>query len=449
MALDRLGNSLYDAIKKVFKSSVVDEATVKELVRDIQRALLQADVNVQLVLGISKRIDERALNEKVPPGISRREHVIKVVYEELTRFLGEKTVPLQVEPGKKFILMLVGIQGSGKTTHAAKLARYFQKKGMKIAMICADTYRPGAYAQLQQLAARINVPIYGDPKAKDPVKVVAQGLKQFPDKDIVIVDTAGRHKEEQELIKEMKNLEKAIKPNEVMMVIDGTIGQQALIQAKTFHEATPIGSILVTKLDGSARGGGALSAVAATGAPIKFIGTGEKVEDIEQFIPSRFVGRLLGMGDMETLLEKVKEAEIKVPEKKAKAIMSGKFTLTDMYEQFEAVKGMGPFKKVLQMLPGMSRGIPDDMLNTAEGRLEKWRVIIQSMRPEEKENPKILNSSRARRIARGSGTTEKDVKELLKQYIMMRKMLKMMKRKKGKLPFMGGMGGQGFPTEFK
>lgn len=449
MSLDRLGNSLYDAIKKVFKSSVVDEATVKELVRDIQRALLQADVNVQLVLGISKRIDERALNEKVPPGISRREHVIKVVYEELTRFLGEKSVPLQVEPGKKFILMLVGIQGSGKTTHAAKLARYFQKRGLKIAMICADTYRPGAYAQLQQLAARINVPIYGDPKAKDPVKVVAQGLKQFPDKDIVIVDTAGRHKEEQELIKEMKNLEKAIKPNEVMMVIDGTIGQQALIQAKTFHEATPIGSILVTKLDGSARGGGALSAVAATGAPIKFIGTGEKVEDIEQFIPSRFVGRLLGMGDMETLLEKVKEAEIKVPEKKAKAIMSGKFTLTDMYEQFEAVKGMGPFKKVLQMLPGMSRGIPDDMLNTAEGRLEKWRVIIQSMRPEEKENPKILNSSRARRIARGSGTTEKDVKELLKQYIMMRKMLKMMKRKKGKLPFMGGMGGQGFPTEFK
>jgi signal recognition particle subunit SRP54 len=449
MALDRLGSSLYDAIKKVFKSSMVDEATVKELVRDIQRALLQADVNVQLVLGISKRIEERALKENVPPGISRREHVIKVVYEELTRFVGEKLVPLKMEPGKKYILMLVGIQGSGKTTHAAKLARYFQKRGLKPALICADTYRPGAYAQLQQLATRINVPIYGDSKAKDPVKVVAAGLKQFPDKDIIIVDTAGRHKEEQELIKEMKNLEKSIKPDEVMMVIDGTIGQQALIQAKAFHEATPIGSILVTKLDGSARGGGALSAVAATGAPIKFIGTGEKVEDIEQFIPSRFVGRLLGMGDLETLLEKVKEAEIKVPEKKARAIMSGKFTLTDMYEQFEAVKTMGPFKKVLQMLPGMSREVPDDMLNLAEGRLEKWRVIIQSMRPEEKENPKIFNSSRARRVARGSGTSEKDVKELLKQYVMMRRMLKMMKRKKGKMPFMGGMGGKGFPTEFK
>ncbi len=449
MALDRLGSSLTDAIKKVFRSSVVDEATVKELVRDIQRALLQADVNVQLVLGISKRIEERALKENVPPGVSRREHVIKVVYEELTRFVGDKSVPLKTEPGKKYVLMLVGIQGSGKTTHAAKIARYLQKKGLKPALICADTFRPGAFAQLQQLAARINVPIYGDPKAKDPVKVVSEGLKQFTDKDIVIVDTSGRHKEEQELIKEMKDLEKSIKPNEVMMVIDGTIGQQALAQAKTFHEATPIGSILVTKLDGSARGGGALSAVAATGAPIKFIGTGEKVEDIEQFVPSRFVGRLLGMGDLETLLEKVQEAEIKVPQKKAKAMLSGKFTLTDMYEQFEAVKGMGPFKKVLQMLPGVSGKVPDDMLNMAEGRLEKWRVIIQSMSPDEKENPKMFNYSRIRRVARGSGSSEKEVKELLKQYIMMRRMLKMMKRKKGKMPFMPGMGGQGFPTDFK
>jgi signal recognition particle subunit SRP54 len=444
MAMDRLGSSLTGAIKKLFRAGVVDEAAVKELVRDIQRALLQADVNVKLVLGISKQIEERALKEKFPPGISRREHVIKVVYEELTRFVGDKPVPIKMEPGKKKIIMLVGIQGSGKTTHAAKLARYFLKKGLKPALICADTYRPGAYAQLQQLANRINVPVYGDVKAKDPVKVVNEGLKQFSDKEIILVDTAGRHKEEQELIKEMKTLEKKIRPDEVMMVIDGTIGQQALIQAQTFHEATPIGSILVTKLDGSARGGGALSAVAATGAPIKFIGTGEKTEDIETFVPSRFVGRLLGMGDLETLLEKVRDAEIKVPEKKAKAILSGKFTLTDMYEQFEAVKGMGPFRKIFKMLPGMSYDVPEDMLNMAEGRLEKWRVIIQSMRPEEKDNPKILNSSRVRRVARGSGTSERDVKDLLKQYAMMRKMLKMFKRKK-KLPFMG----KGFPTGFK
>lgn len=440
MALDRLGSSLTDAIKKLFRAGVVDEAAVKELVRDIQRALLQSDVNVQLVLEISKRIEERALKEKMPPGISRREHVIKVVYEELTRFVGDKPVPLKVEPGKKKIIMLVGIQGSGKTTHAAKLSRYFQKRGLKVGLICADTYRPGAFAQLQQLAARINLPLYGDAKAKDPVKVVREGLKQFTDRDLIIVDTAGRHKEEKDLIKEMKDLERHVKPDEVVLVIDGTIGQQALIQAKAFHEATPIGAIIVTKLDGSSRGGGALSAVAATGAPIKFIGTGEKIEDLEAFIPSRFVGRLLGMGDLETLLEKVHDAEIKVPQKKAKEIMSGNFTLTDMYEQFQAVKKMGPFGKVMKMIPGLSStDMPDDMLNAAEGRLDKWGIIIQSMTPAEKENPKLLNSSRARRIARGSGTTEKDVKELLKQYIMMRKMLKMFKRKK-KLPF--GLGGK-------
>jgi len=444
MALERLGSTLHEALKKIFRASIVDETAVKELVRDIQRALLQADVNVQLVLDTSKRIEERALKEKVPPGVSRREHVTKVVYEELTRFLGEKPVPIKVEPGKKSVLMLVGIQGSGKTTAAAKLARHFQKRGTKTALVCADTYRPGAYAQLQQLANRINVPLYGDPKAKDPVKIALEGLKQLNDKEVIIIDTAGRHKEEQELIKEMKMLEKNIRPNEVVLVIDGTIGQQAMAQAKAFNEATPIGSIFVTKLDGSARGGGALSAVAATGAPIKFIGTGEKIEDIEPFVPSRFVGRLLGMGDLETLLDKVREAEIKVPEKKARAILSGKFTLTDMYEQFEAVKGMGTFRKLLKMLPGMSYDIPEDMLNTAEDRLEKWRVMIQSMTPEEKTTPKIFNSSRARRVARGSGTSDKEVKELLKQYAMMRRMLKTLRRKK-KLPFFG----KGLPLEFK
>jgi signal recognition particle subunit SRP54 len=444
MALEHLGSSLYEALRKVFRASIVDEATVKELVRDIQRALLQADVNVKLVLDISKQIEERALKEKVPPGVSRREHVIKVVYEELTRFLGEKPVPIKMEPGKKKVIMLVGIQGSGKTTAAAKLARYFQKRGLKPALICADTYRPGAYAQLQQLASRINVPLFGELNAKDPVKVALDALKQFGEKDVIIIDTAGRHKEEQELIKEMMTLEKSIRPDEVMLVIDGTIGQQAMGQAKAFNEATPIGSILVTKLDGSARGGGALSAVAATGAPIKFISTGEKIEDIEPFIPSRFVGRLLGMGDLETLIDKVREAEVKVPEKKAKAILSGKFTLTDMYEQFEAMKGMGPFRKLLKMLPGMSYDIPEDMLNMAEDRLEKWRVVIQSMTPQEKNDPKIFNSSRIKRVARGSGASEKEVKELLKQYSMMRRMLKTLRRKK-KLPFFG----KGLPVDFK
>jgi len=437
MALERFGSSIYDALRKIMRAPVVDEAAVKELARDLQRALLQADVNVQLVLSISKSIEERAIKEKVPPGVSRREHVIKVVYEELTKFLGEKPVLLKVEPGKRTVLMLVGIQGSGKTTNAAKLVRYLQKRGLKTGLVCADTYRPGAYDQLQQLAARINVPIYGDPKNKNPIDIAQKGLKHFSNQDVVIIDTAGRHKEEKSLIEEMKMLEKTIKPDEVILVIDGTIGQQATVQAKAFHEATPIGSIFVTKLDGSGRGGGALSAVAATGAPIKFISTGEKIEDIEQFVPSRFVGRLLGMGDLQSLVEKVREAEVQVPEKKMKAFLSGKFTLTDMYEQFEAMKGMGPFKRILKMLPGMSYNIPDDKIDMAEDRLEKWRVIIQSMTPNERDDPKTFNASRIKRVARGSGTSEKEIKELLQQYGMMKKMIKTLRRKRV-LPFLGG-----------
>lgn len=414
----------------------MDEATVKDLVKDLQRALLQADVNVQLVLAMSRNIEERALKEKVPPGVSRHEHVVKVVYEELTRFLGEKPVPLKVEPGKRTALMLVGIQGSGKTTNTAKLARYFQKRGLKTGTICVDTYRPGAFAQLQQLGARINVPVYGEPNNKNPIDIAQKGLKTFADKDVVLIDTAGRHKEEKGLIEEMKMLEKAIKPDEIILVLDGTIGQQASTQAKAFHDATPIGSIFVTKLDGSARGGGALSAVTATGAPIKFISTGEKIEDIEPFVPSRFVGRLLGMGDLQSLVEKVREAEVQVPEKKMKQMLSGKFTLTDMYEQFEAMKGMGSFRRLLKLVPGFSYNIPDNMMDMAEDRLKKWRVIIQSMTPSERENPKSFNSSRVHRVARGSGTSEKEVKELLNQYNMMKRMMKTLRRKRA-LPFFG------------
>ncbi len=435
MVLDRLGSSLNDALKKIFRAPVMDEKTVKELARDIQRALLQADVNVKLVLEVSKRIEERALKEKVPPGVSRREHVVKVVYEELTRFLGEKPASLKIEPGKRTVLMLVGIQGSGKTTASGKLAKYFQKRGLKTALVCTDTYRPGAYDQLKQLASRINIPVYGEPKEKKPEKIALRGLKQFKDYDLVIVDTAGRHKEEKGLIDEMKRLEKAIKPDEAILVIDGTIGQQAAVQARAFHEATPIGSILVSKLDGSARGGGALSAVAAIGAPIKFISAGEKLGDIESFVPSRFVGRLLGMGDLQSLVDKVREAEVKVPEKKVRAFLSGKFTLTDMYEQFESMKKVGPLRHLLKMIPGMSYNIPEEQMNMAEDALKRWRVIIQSMTPKEREKPKILSSSRIRRVARGSGTTEKEVKELIKQYNNMRKMMKTFRRKK--LPFFG------------
>jgi len=433
MVLEKLGSSLYDAIRKVIRAPVVDAELIKELIRDFQRALLQADVNVQLVMELSQVIEKRALDEELPPGISRKEHVVKVVYDALTAFVGEKPVPLEIRPGRQNVLMLIGIQGSGKTTHAAKLARYFQKRGLKPALICADTFRPGAYNQLEQLAESINVDFYGEPDGKDPVKVARNGVKKFSDYEVVLLDTSGRHKEEKSLMVEMQQIARAVKPQEIILVLDGTIGQQAAAQAAAFNEATDVGSIIVSKLDGSARGGGALSGVAATGAPIKFIGTGEKIEDMEQFVPGRFIGRLLGMGDIESLVAKVKEAEVEVSEKDINALLSGKFTLTDMYHQLEAMRKMGPLQKVLQMVPGFSYQLPDADLDMAEERMDRFKYIIDSMTPEERDNPKVINASRTRRIARGSGTEEREVRELIKQYNATRKMLRQLKGRRRSL----------------
>jgi signal recognition particle subunit SRP54 len=440
-ALEGLGKSLSDAVKKILRMAVVDERAVKELVRDLQRALLQSDVNVNLVLQISQAVEKRSLQERLPPGISRRDHVVKVLYEELTRFLGEEPSKLTIEPGKTQVIMLVGIQGTGKTTAAVKLARFYQKRGLRPAIICADTYRPGAYDQLKQLADIVSVPVYGEPNSKDVLKVVRKGMAQFAGQkcDLIIVDTAGRHKDEAELMSEMRDLAKQIQPDEIILAIDASIGQAAMSQAAAFNESTTIGSILVTKLDGTAKGGGALSAVAATHAKIKFVGTGEKIDDIEQFIPSSFVGRILGLGDIKVLVERVREAEVVVPQKKAKAFLEGKFTLKDMYDQMVAVRKMGPLKKLVGMMPG-GINVPDDAMETAEKKLDAWRVIIQSMTKDEIEDPKLVDSSRAKRIARGSGTSDKEVKEMVNQYFMMKKMMKSMKRRggafgRGKMPF--------------
>ena len=428
--LENLGKSLNDAVKKLLRLAVVDEKAVKELAHDLQRALLQSDVNVNLVLQISSAVEKRSLEEKLPPGISRREHVIKVLYEELTRFLGEEPSKLTIEPNKTHVIMLVGIQGTGKTTASVKLSRFYQKRGMRPAIICADTYRPGAYEQLKQLADRVAVPVYGEPSSKNVLKIVKNGMESFSRHkyDLIIVDTAGRHKDERELMSEMKELANEIEPDEIILAIDASIGQAAMSQATAFNEATKIGSILVTKLDGTAKGGGALSAVAATNAKIKFIGTGEKIDDIEQFVPSNFVGRLLGMGDIKALVEKVREAAVVVPEKKARAFLEGRFTLKDMYDQMVAVRKMGPLKKLMGMVPG-GMNLPDDAMETAERKLDSWRVIIQSMTKDEIEDPKLVDSSRARRIARGSGTADKEVKEMINQYFMMKKMMKSMKRR--------------------
>jgi signal recognition particle subunit SRP54 len=433
-ALESLGKSLNDAVKKLLRLAVVDEKAVKELARDLQRALLQSDVNVSLVLEISQAVEKRSLEEKLPPGISRREHVIKVLYEQLTRFLGEEPSKLMIEPGTTHVIMLVGIQGTGKTTGAVKLARFYQKRGLRPEIICADTYRPGAFDQLKQLADKVNVPVYGEPAGKEVLKIVRTGLQHLTAQkhDLIIVDTAGRHKDERELMSEMKSLANQVQPDEIILAVDASIGQAAMSQATAFNQTTKIGSILVTKLDGTAKGGGALSAVAATHAKIKFIGTGEKIDDIEQFIPSSFVGRLLGMGDVKALVEKVREAEIVVPEKKARAFFEGKFSLKDMYDQMVAVRKMGPLKKLIGMMPG-GMNIPDDAMETAERKLDSWRVIIQSMTRKEVEDPKLVDSSRAKRISRGSGKSEREVKELINQYFMMKKMMKSMKRRGGAL----------------
>lgn len=328
---------------------------------------------------------------------------------------------------------MVGIQGSGKTTTVAKLARYFQKRGYKVGVVCSDTWRPGAYHQLRQLLDRYHIEVFGNPQEKDAIKLAKEGVDYFKSKgvDIIIVDTAGRHKEDKALIEEMKQISNVIHPHEVILVIDGTIGQQAYNQALAFKEATPIGSIIVTKLDGSAKGGGALSAVAATGAPIKFIGTGEKIDDIEPFDPPRFVSRLLGLGDIQGLLEKFKELEkeVEIKEEDIERFLRGKFTLKDMYAQLEAMRKMGPLKQILRMIPGLGYSLPDDVISIGEERLKKFKVIMDSMTEEELLNPEIINYSRIKRIARGSGTSTKDVKELLDQYRQMKKLFKSMNKR--------------------
>jgi signal recognition particle subunit SRP54 len=415
MVLEKLGKSLREVLRKVAGASHVDEGLVKEVVRDIQRALLQADVSVELALAVTKELQRRALSEAPPPGMSAREHVIRIIYEELVKVLGKaKELPLQ-----KGRLLMVGLYGQGKTTTVAKLARWFQKRGLSVGVIAGDTHRPAAYDQLKQLAESIHVPVYGDPGEGKAEKVVKRGLKELAGRDVVIVDTSGRHSLEDDLIREIKNVAALVKPNESILVLDAATGQQAGPQAKAFHDAMGVTAVILTKLDGTAKGGGALSAVAATGAPIVFVGVGEKIDDFEKFDPPRFVSRLLGMGDLESLLERAQEAlDTERAEELSRRLLSGKLTLEDMLEQMEMLNKMGTMSKILQMIPGMpGRMSPEEMEQTQE-RMARFKVIIQSMTQEEKDNPKILKASRIRRIARGSGTHPKDVRELLKHYNM-------------------------------
>ncbi len=371
-------------------------------------------------------MERRALEEKPPAGMSSREHVIRIIYEELVRILGEgREVSL-----KKHVILMVGLYGQGKTTTTAKLAKFFQKRGLKVGLIAADVHRPAAFDQLKQLAEKINVPIYGNPKASNGVAVVKNGMKTHKGIDVIIIDTAGRHSLENDLIDEMKRISKAANPDEKFLVLDASVGQQAGPQAQAFHDAVGVTGVIITKLDGTAKGGGALSAVSITKAPVTFIGVGEHIDDLEKFDPPRFISRLLGMGDLQTLLEKAQESmDEGDAELVARKMMSGKFTLLDMKDQMEMLSKMGPLDKLMGMLPqgfgGMkSMNMDKQSSQETQQRLKKFKVIMSSMTQFELENPKEIKASRIRRIARGSGVDQKEVRSLLKYYNMSQKAVK-------------------------
>jgi signal recognition particle subunit SRP54 len=421
MVLDNLGQSLRGALKKIAGASHVDQALVKEVVKDIQRALLQSDVNVKLVLQMTKELESRALSEKPPAGMSAREHVIRIIYEELVKIVGKQ----KEIPAKPQRILMVGLYGQGKTTTTGKLARDLVKRGMKVGLVAADVHRPAAYDQLSQIGKKINVPVFGDPKEKSAVKIAKRAMKEFEGYDVLIFDTSGRHALEDDLIKEIEEVAKAVEAEQKILVIDAQTGQQAGPQAKAFHEAVGLTGVVITKMDGTAKGGGALSAVAETGAPICYIGVGEHTEDLEKFDPDRFISRLLGMGDIKSLMEAASEViDEEKAEEAAKKLMSGKFTLKEMYEQMEMLQGMGPLKKLAAMLPGFADKVKDQDMEATQERLRRFRIIMDSMTEEELENPKLIKSTRVVRIARGSGTSPRDVKELLKQYNMSKRAMK-------------------------
>ena len=418
--LEKLSEGLKEALRKITGAGYIDKNVLDELARDIQKTLLASDVDVKLASELTERIKDRALNEKPPTGMTAKEHVTKIVYEELVKLVGEKS-EVSLKPGR---IMFVGLFGSGKTTSIGKLAKFYQKRGLKPALIGCDVHRPAAMDQLSQLASQINVPYYAPKDVKNPTEISKNGIEKFKKYDILIFDASGRSSLDKELADELKKLGEFIKPDEVLLTVPADLGQAAGQQAEGFKRLVGITGIFLTKMDGTARGGGAITSCAITGAPIKFIGTGEKLDAIEVFDPERFVSRLIGFGDIQGLLEKAKEAEFK-PET-AEKIMEGKFTMNEFLEQLKSMKKMGSLKSVMGMMPGLPVKIPKEFdMDKQEGKMKKWNYIIESMTEEEREDPQIIDSKRIARIAKGSGVSETDVRELLKYYEQTKKMIKM------------------------
>ena len=442
--LENLGNRFQDIFKKIRGHGKLSDSNIKDALREVKMSLLEADVNYKVVKDFTNRISEKAIGTEVIRGVNPAQQFIKLVNDELVELLGGTSSKLTKGLRNPTIIMLAGLQGAGKTTFAAKLAKFLKKQNEKLLLVGVDVYRPAAIKQLQVLGQQIGVDVYSEENSKDVVGIATRAIEKAKEINAtyMIVDTAGRLHVDETLMEELKELKKAIKPQEILLVVDAMIGQDAVNLAESFNNALSVDGVILTKLDGDTRGGAALSIKAVVGKPIKFIGVGEKLNDIEIFHPDRLVSRILGMGDVVSLVEKAQEV---IDENEAKSleekIKSQKFDLNDFLKQLQTIKRLGSLGGILKLIPGMPK---IDDLAPAEKEMKKVEAIIQSMTIEERKKPDILKASRKIRIAKGSGTDVSDVNKLLKQFEQMKSMMKMFSS--GKMPNLGGMGKGGkFP----
>ena len=442
--LENLGNRFQDIFKKIRGHGRLSESNIKDALREVKMSLLEADVNYKVVKDFTNKISEKAIGTEVIRGINPAQQFIKLVNDELVELLGGTSSKLTKGLRNPTIIMLAGLQGAGKTTFAAKLAKFLKKQNEKLLLVGVDVYRPAAIKQLQVLGQQIGVDVYSEENSKDVVGIATRAIEKAKEINAtyMIVDTAGRLHIDETLMEELKELKRAIKPQEILLVVDAMIGQDAVNLAESFNNALSVDGVILTKLDGDTRGGAALSIKAVVGKPIKFIGVGEKLNDIEIFHPDRLVSRILGMGDVVSLVEKAQEV---IDENEAKSleekIKSQKFDLNDFLKQLQTIKKLGSLGGILKLIPGMPK---IDDLAPAEKEMKKVEAIIQSMTKEERKKPDILKASRKIRIAKGSGTDVSDVNKLLKQFEQMKSMMKMFSS--GKMPNIGAMGKGGkFP----
>jgi len=428
---DALSDRLEGIFKKLKGRGYLKEEDIDTALREVRLALLEADVNYKVVKEFVQRVKEKAIGQKVLQSLTPGQQVVKIVHEELIELLGGQAEKIRFSPNPPTVIMLIGLHGSGKTTTAAKLAYQFKRQGRRPMLVACDLQRPAAIDQLETLGVQIDVPVFLDRQNKDPIKVAQKAIEQARSsaRDVVILDTAGRLHIDEELMSQLKQLKTIIQPTETLLVADAMTGQDAVNIAKAFNEEIGIDGIILTKMDGDARGGAALSIKAVTGKPIKLIGVGEKIDMLEQYHPDRIASRLLGMGDILTLIEKAQQSIDEVQATKLhEKIVAEKFDLEDLRQQLRTIRSMGPIENILSMIPGLARQIRN--VHIDEKEFKRIEAIINSMTPLERRKPEIINSSRKQRIARGSGTTVADVNRLLKQYKQMKKMFKSLKKGK-------------------